>query len=97
MNKHEHADDWKSLLIFSITERLSNFLLAFSVYTNGKKLLNTQQRAGALTSINGIRFISMSWVILGHTLAFIGPIAGKNGDLFFIITTFCFVKGLKIW
>ncbi|CAC5379432.1 unnamed protein product [Mytilus coruscus] len=44
--------------------------LSFSVYTNIEKILGTKQGAGTLTAINGIRFISMSWVILGHTFAF---------------------------
>ncbi|XP_033763400.1 nose resistant to fluoxetine protein 6-like [Pecten maximus] len=46
---------------------LSNILVAFSVYTNGAKLLNTSAPAGSLTALNGIRFLSMTWVILGHT------------------------------
>ncbi|XP_060069287.1 nose resistant to fluoxetine protein 6-like [Ylistrum balloti] len=47
--------------------RMSNILVAFSVYTNGAKLLNTSVPAGSLTALNGIRFLSMTWVILGHT------------------------------
>ncbi|KAK3088547.1 hypothetical protein FSP39_020450 [Pinctada imbricata] len=50
------------------SDTLEKIVLAFSVYTNGKKLLNTKQSKGSLTSINGIRFLSMAWVILGHTL-----------------------------
>ncbi|XP_061163959.1 nose resistant to fluoxetine protein 6-like [Saccostrea echinata] len=46
-------------------------MLSFSAYTNGKKILGTSQPKGSLTAINGIRFLSMSWVILGHTLVFI--------------------------
>ncbi|XP_076093698.1 nose resistant to fluoxetine protein 6-like [Mytilus galloprovincialis] len=46
-------------------------LLAFSVYTNGSKLLSTHQPEGSLTAINGIRFISMTWVILGHSYIFV--------------------------
>ncbi|KAL4219113.1 hypothetical protein ACF0H5_021696 [Mactra antiquata] len=45
-------------------------LLSFSIYTNAEKILNTDQPSGTLTSINGIRFISMTWVILGHTYSF---------------------------
>ncbi|XP_069120101.1 O-acyltransferase like protein-like [Argopecten irradians] len=48
---------------------LVKLLLSFSVWTNGKKLLNTEQ-GGALGAINGIRFLSMAWVILGHTYSF---------------------------
>uniref|UniRef100_A0A8W8LAM1 Nose resistant-to-fluoxetine protein N-terminal domain-containing protein n=1 Tax=Magallana gigas TaxID=29159 RepID=A0A8W8LAM1_MAGGI len=46
-------------------------VLCFSAYTNGKKILGTSQPKGSLTAVNGIRFLSMSWVILGHTLAFV--------------------------
>ncbi|CAC5392295.1 unnamed protein product [Mytilus coruscus] len=46
---------------------IGDLLLAFSVYTNGAKLFNTKQNKDILTCINGIRFISMTWVILGHT------------------------------
>ncbi|XP_061164514.1 nose resistant to fluoxetine protein 6-like [Saccostrea echinata] len=50
---------------------LGKIMLSFSAYTNGKKILGTSQPKGSLTAVNGIRFLSMSWVILGHTLAFI--------------------------
>ncbi|XP_062571306.1 nose resistant to fluoxetine protein 6-like [Saccostrea cucullata] len=49
---------------------LMRFFLAFSVYSNGKKLLSTKKTASTLGAVNGVRFFSMSWVILGHTLAF---------------------------
>ncbi|XP_064617017.1 nose resistant to fluoxetine protein 6-like [Liolophura sinensis] len=48
---------------------LAKCLVAFSVYTNGSKILSTAQAPGSLTCLNGIRFLSMSWVILGHTYA----------------------------
>ena len=40
--------------------------MAFSVYTNGAKLLSTEQTAGSLTCVHGVRFLSMTWVVLGH-------------------------------
>ncbi|KAL3870699.1 hypothetical protein ACJMK2_038743 [Sinanodonta woodiana] len=49
---------------------VGKLLLSFSIYTNGRKLLSTQQTSDSLTAVNGIRFLSMSWVILGHTLTF---------------------------
>lgn len=52
------------------TGNMGKLLLSFSVYTNARKIFNTSQPAGTLTSINGIRFVSMTWVILGHTYAF---------------------------
>ena len=47
---------------------IGNFLMCFSLYTNGYKILSAKQPPGSLTCINGIRFISMTWVILGHTV-----------------------------
>ncbi|XP_076093222.1 O-acyltransferase like protein-like [Mytilus galloprovincialis] len=64
---------------------LGKLLLSFSVYTNGAKILSTNQGSGTLTAVNGIRFISMSWVILGHTYAFgllsVGNIGTLYGEL----------------
>ncbi|XP_035698599.1 nose resistant to fluoxetine protein 6-like [Branchiostoma floridae] len=42
-------------------------ILSFSVYTNIGKLLSTKQAPGSIKCLNGIRFLSMSWIILGHT------------------------------
>ncbi|GAB1602612.1 hypothetical protein Ahia01_000540800 [Argonauta hians] len=57
---------------------LSKLLQCFSVYHNGSKLLNTDQGVATLTCIHGIRFLSMTWVLLGHTYIFIPPVL-KNG------------------
>ena len=45
-------------------------LLALSVYSNGQKILSTNTTPGTLDCVHGIRFLSMTWVILGHTLYF---------------------------
>ena len=50
--------------------------LAFSVYTNGKKILNVEQKGDQIFCIHGIRFVSMTWVILGHTFYFGTPMLG---------------------
>lgn len=42
-------------------------LLSFSVITNTRKLLNTSTASGSLTAVNGLRVLSMFWVILGHS------------------------------
>ncbi|XP_067661103.1 nose resistant to fluoxetine protein 6-like [Haliotis asinina] len=44
-------------------------LLSFSAYTNGAKLLDTRQATGSLTAVHGIRFLSMTWVVLGHAFS----------------------------
>ncbi|XP_064599084.1 nose resistant to fluoxetine protein 6-like [Liolophura sinensis] len=57
--------------------KLEALLLAFSVYSNGKKLLGTSRGQGTLGAVHGVRFLSMTWVILGHTYVF-GLTAGDN-------------------
>ncbi len=47
-----------------------DFILAFSLFKTVPTLLATHQGSGVITSLNGIRVISMTWVILGHTYAF---------------------------
>ncbi|XP_013785865.1 nose resistant to fluoxetine protein 6-like [Limulus polyphemus] len=42
-------------------------LKAFSLYTNGKQMLNTNVGSGNLGALHGIRFFTMAWVILAHT------------------------------
>ena len=53
-------------------------LVAFSVYTNGSKLLSTSQPAGSITCIHGIRFLSMTWVVLGHGFLYPQQLSGES-------------------
>ena len=56
---------------------IEKVLLSFSVYSNGAKILSANQSAGSLGAVNGIRFLSMSWVILGHTIFFANGYDGR--------------------
>lgn len=58
---------------------LMKFFLAFSVYSNGKKILSTKKTAGTLGAVNGVRVLSISWVILGHIFAFIIGVVSNVG------------------
>ena len=51
-----------------IRKTVIKFILAFSLYKTIPFILSTKQYPHAITSLNGIRVISMFWVILGHTL-----------------------------
>lgn len=53
--------------IFSQFEKPLEFITSFSVFKNVPMILSTKQPPTAITSLNGIRVISMFWVILGHT------------------------------
>ncbi|RUS69174.1 hypothetical protein EGW08_023063 [Elysia chlorotica] len=52
-------------------------ILAFSVYTNASKLLDTGQASSSISCLHGIRFLSITWVILGHFLLFGIPYTGN--------------------
>ena len=47
--------------------KFHDFITAFSLYKTVPTILATKQPPSAITSINGIRVISMFWVILCHT------------------------------
>lgn len=53
---------------FMLANIVVKFFLCFSLPRNIMAVLDTEVPRGALTSINGIRFISLTWVILGHTI-----------------------------
>jgi hypothetical protein len=58
-------------------------LLGFSAIKNTKKIFDIGNTEGQLECLNGIRFISIAWVILGHTYLFVLFSVGDNlGDVF---------------
>ena len=53
-----------------IMEFVKDLMLSFSLYKTIPAIITTRQPASAIISINGIRTLSMFWIILGHTCAF---------------------------
>ena len=49
---------------------IKDLFLSFSLYKTVPAIMSTQQSSNAIASINGIRVISMFWVILGHVYSF---------------------------
>ena len=47
------------------------FLIAFSLATNIPKLISTKSGEGSILCLNGIRVMSLGWVILGHTMYYL--------------------------
>lgn len=47
-------------------EKMSQTLLAFSMYNNVCTQLNSKQPSGVIACIHGIRFLSMVWVVNHH-------------------------------
>ena len=90
----------------------TDFIIAFSLYKVLSQILSTKQPPSAITSINGLRVMSMFWVILCHThfWVFIGGVENvlrvKNvisrfsfqaiGNAFFSVDSFFFLSGLLV-
>ena len=70
---------------------LYTFLMNFSAYSNTVKLfdVNIPKNANHLECLDGIRFLSISWVVLGHTLS--------NVIQYFSITDVSFVSRVNRW
>lgn len=47
--------------------KIASVLFAFSLISNGKKFFNTSTSPNDVSCLHGIRFLSASWVVLGHT------------------------------
>ena len=87
------------------------FITAFSLYKTLPTLIATKQPANVITSLNGLRVMSMFWVILGHVYAFI--LNGVDnlsevivlmkrfsfqavGNAFFSVDSFFFLSGVLV-
>ena len=53
--------------ISSSLKKSLEYVTAFSLFKNVKIILSTDQPPSAITSLNGIRVISMFWIIIHHT------------------------------
>ena len=59
----------------------AKFFLGFGIYNNTTKWLDTNvpKNGGHLACLDGIRFISMTWVVLGHSwMNIFGLLGGGN-------------------
>ena len=92
--------------------RISDFLTAFSLLKVLPQILSTKQPPSAITSINGLRVMSMFWVILCHTHFWVVLNGAQNlyrikdflsrftfqaiGNAFFSVDSFFFLSGLLV-
>lgn len=68
----------QQLSVISFAEPPYVILIAFSMYTNGEKLFRISKNSNELTCLNGIRFFSMMWVIIGHVFSIFAGIPIVN-------------------
>ena len=61
-----------------------DFITAFSLFQTVPTLLATSQGSNVITCLNGLRVISMFWVILGHAYAFAMLAASADNPLQFL-------------
>ncbi|XP_038210029.1 nose resistant to fluoxetine protein 6-like [Zerene cesonia] len=59
-----------SPVVKDIAEDISRIYTSFSIYTNTRRLVNFQTHKYALECVDGIRTLSMLWVLCGHTYIF---------------------------
>ena len=66
---NEHKPGW-----------VGKFFLSFSLRSNGATLLSTKVNPKTINCINGIRFYSMAWVVLGHHFSGAGNAKTNYGE-----------------
>ena len=92
--------------------KLYDFITAFSLFKILPQILSTKQPPSAITSINGLRVMSMFWVILCHTHFWVFLTGLDNivhikdvisrftfqaiGNAFFSVDSFFFLSGLLV-
>ena len=95
-----------------IEVKILDFVTAFSVLKVQSQILSTKQPPSAITSINGLRVMSMFWVILCHTHYWVILNGAENvsdvksvlsrftfqaiGNAFFSVDSFFFLSGLLV-
>jgi hypothetical protein len=66
---------------------VTKFILSCSFYTNTEKLFRTDN-GGKFTCLNGLRAISMVWIIVAHTFKFL-----SEYEYFFLLSRYqCYIK-----
>ena len=92
--------------------KIYDFLVAFSLFKVLPQILSTKQPPSAITSINGLRVMSMFWVILCHTHFWVLINGAQNmycikdfisrfsyqaiSNAFFSVDSFFFLSGLLV-
>ena len=53
-------------------DRFKSIFLAFSLWRTLPRILSAKTPKGSYGCINGLRFLAMAWIVLGHTY-YLGP------------------------
>lgn len=55
---------------------IGKVLLCFSIYTNSKAIFNTKAE-GEMDTLHGLRFLSMIWIVMAHSVLYTMDYFGK--------------------
>ncbi|CAH0581534.1 unnamed protein product [Chrysodeixis includens] len=61
-------DVWQKFFLKKDPKSVSVLGTAFSVYTNGSRVMTFSSSGGNIECLDGIRALSMAWVVLAHTV-----------------------------
>ena len=67
-----------NLTFFTIVGIPEKLLLSFSIITNVQKIFAASEKTDRFAVLHGIKFLSMSWIILGHSFLFVYHYAGRS-------------------
>ncbi|XP_063893606.1 nose resistant to fluoxetine protein 6 [Helicoverpa armigera] len=62
-------DIWHTIILKKDPKTVSVIGRCFSVYTNGRRVMNFQSSPNSIECLDGIRAMAMLWVVLGHTFS----------------------------
>ncbi|XP_026315720.1 nose resistant to fluoxetine protein 6-like [Hyposmocoma kahamanoa] len=74
-------DIWNTIIWKRDPKSLNTIYQSFSVYTNARRLITYKPVRGALECVDGVRALSMAWVVIGHTFITLPPVL-NNLDYF---------------
>lgn len=63
----KHSATWSKWASHEKTKQWKAVFTSFSLYKNGEELLRTDRPKGYLGCLDGLRFLSICWIIYGHT------------------------------
>ncbi|XP_026315616.1 O-acyltransferase like protein-like [Hyposmocoma kahamanoa] len=74
-------DIWNTQIKKRDPKSLNAICLSFSVYTNSRRLVTYKPVRGSLECVDGIRAITITWIVIGHSFSGTAPLI--NGLEFF--------------
>lgn len=61
--------------------RIGSVLMCFSIYTSTKMIFSMELNAEAVPIIHSLRFLTMIWIIMAHTIFYTADYLGKCVDV----------------